>query len=84
MVLLVDGMGWQLLREHAGHAPFLSSLAARPLTAGFPTTTAVSITSLGTGGTPGQHGITGYSTRADGLAEPVNWLTWRGARSGWT
>ncbi|HEX8094425.1 alkaline phosphatase family protein [Jatrophihabitans sp.] len=82
VVLLVDGLGWQLLREHAGHAPFLSSLAARPLTAGFPTTTAVSVTSLGTGVPPGQHGITGYLTRADGLSEPVNWLTWRTARSG--
>jgi predicted AlkP superfamily pyrophosphatase or phosphodiesterase len=82
VVLLVDGLGWQLLREHAGHAPFLSSLAARPLTAGFPTTTAVSVTSLGTGVPPGQHGITGYITRADGVGEPVNWLTWRGARSG--
>jgi predicted AlkP superfamily pyrophosphatase or phosphodiesterase len=82
VVLLVDGLGWQLLREHADRAPFLSTLVGRPLTAGFPTTTAVSITSLGTGVAPGQHGITGYSTRADGLGEPVNWLTWRGARSG--
>jgi predicted AlkP superfamily pyrophosphatase or phosphodiesterase len=82
VVLLVDGLGWQLLREHAGHAPFLSSLAARPLTAGFPTTTAVSITSLGTGVPPGQHGVTGYTTRADGLTEPANWLTWRGSYSG--
>ncbi|HEV2886312.1 MAG TPA: nucleotide pyrophosphatase/phosphodiesterase family protein [Jatrophihabitans sp.] len=82
VVLLVDGLGWQLLREHAGHAPFLSSLAARPLTAGFPTTTAVSVTSLGTGVPPGRHGITGYTTRFDGLAEPANWLTWRGAYSG--
>ncbi len=82
VVLLVDGLGWQLLREHARHAPFLSSLAARPLTAGFPTTTAVSISSLGTGVAPGQHGITGYTTRVDGSAEPANWLTWRGAFSG--
>ncbi|MEO7262294.1 MAG: nucleotide pyrophosphatase/phosphodiesterase family protein [Jatrophihabitantaceae bacterium] len=82
VVLLVDGLGWQLLREHARHAPFLSSLAARPLTAGFPTTTAVSITSLGAGVPPGQHGITGYTTRADGLTEPANWLIWRGAHSG--
>ncbi len=82
VVLLVDGLGWQLLREHARHAPFLSSLAARPLSAGFPTTTAVSIASLGTGVAPGQHGITGYTTRVDGLTEPANWLTWRGAYSG--
>ena len=39
VVLLVDGLGWQLLRAHSYAAPFLSSLAARPLTAGFPTTT---------------------------------------------
>lgn len=82
VVLLVDGLGWQSLREHARHAPFLSSLAARPLTAGFPTTTAVSISSLGTGVAPGQHGIIGYTTRADGWTEPANWLTWRGAYSG--
>ena len=82
VVLLIDGLGWQLLREYGEHAPFLSSLAARSLTAGFPTTTAVSISSLGTGVAPGRHGIVGYSTRADGLNEPANWLTWRGARSG--
>ena len=82
VVLLVDGLGWQLLRAHSGKAPFLSSLTARPLTAGFPTTTAASLTSLGTGVPPGRHGITGYTTRADGLSEPVNWLTWRGAYSG--
>jgi predicted AlkP superfamily pyrophosphatase or phosphodiesterase len=82
VVLLVDGLGWDSLRAHADHAPFLSSLTTRPLTAGFPTTTAASITSLGTGVPPGQHGITGYTTRVDGLTEPVNWLTWRGAHSG--
>jgi predicted AlkP superfamily pyrophosphatase or phosphodiesterase len=82
VVLLVDGLGWTLLREHAAQAPFLSSLTAQPLTAGFPTTTAASVTSLGTGRPPGEHGITGYTTRLDGLSEPVNWLTWRGASSG--
>jgi len=82
VVQLVDGLGWQSLREHPEHAPFLSTLAGRPLTAGFPTTTAVSLTSLGTGATPGEHGITGYHTRVERLGEPVNWLTWRGARTG--
>jgi Type I phosphodiesterase / nucleotide pyrophosphatase len=82
VVLLVDGLGWELLQENAGHAPFLAGLAARPLTAGCPTTTAASIASLGTGLPPGEHGITGYTTRLAGLAEPINWLTWRGASSG--
>ena len=82
VVLLVDGMGWNLLREAPHHAPFLARLTARQLTAGFPTTTAASITSLGSGVPSGQHGIVGYTSRLDGLAEPVNWLTWRGAYSG--
>jgi Type I phosphodiesterase / nucleotide pyrophosphatase len=82
VVLLIDGLGWNLLRAHSDRAPFLSSLAARPLTAGFPTTTVTSLTSLGTGVPPGRHGIAGYTTRVDGLTEPVNWLTWRGAYSG--
>jgi predicted AlkP superfamily pyrophosphatase or phosphodiesterase len=82
VVLLVDGLGADLLREHAELAPFLSSRASRTLTAGFPTTTAASITSLGTGLPSGQHGIVGYTTRFAGLSEPVNWLTWRGAFSG--
>jgi predicted AlkP superfamily pyrophosphatase or phosphodiesterase len=82
VVLLVDGLGWNLLREHIDHAPTLASLTGRSLTAGFPTTTAASITSLGTGTPPGQHGIVGYTTRLDARPEPINWLTWRGAYSG--
>src|SRR5215475_4615828 len=58
-LLLVDGLGWRLLREHAGDAPFLASLAqnAEPITAGFPTTTAVSVAAVGTGVPAGAHGI---------------------------
>ena len=57
-LLVVDGMGWELLRDHQAAAPFLSELAVtgRPLTAGFPATTATSLASLGTGRPPGQHG----------------------------
>ncbi len=82
VVLLVDGLGWNLLRDAPERAPFLSSLDAQQLTAGFPTTTAASITSLGTGVPSGQHGIVGYTSRLPGLAEPINWLSWRGAFSG--
>ncbi len=57
-LLVVDGLGWELLRDHPAAAPFLSELAmtGRPLTAGFPATTVTSLTSLGTGRPPGQHG----------------------------
>ena len=62
-LLLVDGLGWHLLRSHEAETPFLSALAAErdPITAGFPATTATSIAGLGTGLPPGQHGLVGYS-----------------------
>lgn len=81
VVLLVDGLGWNLLRARAEHAPFLAALDGRPLTAGFPTTTSVSLASLGTGRPPGEHGITGYTSRLGDHPDPVNWLSWRRAHA---
>ncbi|MDQ1659522.1 MAG: hypothetical protein QOD41_4605, partial [Cryptosporangiaceae bacterium] len=77
-VLLVDGFGWNLLRRSAGVAPYLATLmpAARPLTAGFPSTTATSVTSIGTGLPPGEHGVLGYQFRiphTDRLMHALNW-----------
>lgn len=78
-LLLVDGLGWRLLREHAGYAPFLASLAdgAEPITAGFPATTATSVTAVGTGLPTGAHGIVGYTFRTpDGdLVDVLGWCT---------
>jgi hypothetical protein len=70
-VLLVDGLGTTALRAHAHLAPFLTSLLAAPastaITTVFPSTTPIALTSLGTGLTPGEHGITGLMVRlADG------------------
>src|ERR687894_743421 len=50
-VLLVDGLGWELLASARRYAPLLASLADRGLAiwAGFPATTAASLASLGTG-----------------------------------
>jgi hypothetical protein len=74
-LLLVDGLGWELLREHRAEAPFLSSLASEPITAGFPATTATSIASLGTGLSPGEHGFVGYTfaAREDELLNALGW-----------
>jgi predicted AlkP superfamily pyrophosphatase or phosphodiesterase len=82
VVLLVDGLGFNLLRRHAEYAPFLAGLSGRALTAGFPTTTVASIASLGTGLPSGEHGLTAYTSRVDGVDEPVNWLRWETAQSG--
>jgi hypothetical protein len=75
-VLLVDGLGWNLLRAHPAQAPFLASLTGRPITVGSPTTTATSLTSFGTGLPPGRHGVFGYTTRIPGRTALLNALKW--------
>lgn len=77
-VLLVDGLGWSLLHEHAREAPTLAALATGPpATAGFPSTTATSLTSLGTGLRSGEHGIVGYTFAepSGGLLHTLSWST---------
>ncbi|MEO3784475.1 nucleotide pyrophosphatase/phosphodiesterase family protein [Actinocorallia sp. B10E7] len=80
-VLLIDGMGWELLREHPGDAPFLSSLAGRPLTAGFPATTVTSLSSLATGLPPGAHGMLGTLVSVPGEGRLLNCLRWDDGRT---
>jgi len=77
-LLLVDGLGWDLLRAHPAAAQFLSELAAdvAPLTAGFPATTATSLATLGTGRPPGLHGMFGYQVAIPGTGKLLNALTW--------
>ena len=80
VVLLVDGLGWELLRQHGDAAPFLSSLmddSGRAITVGFPSTTATSMASLGTGTLPGAHGLVGYTfALPEDAGRVVNALTW--------
>jgi predicted AlkP superfamily pyrophosphatase or phosphodiesterase len=75
VLLLVDGLGRELLTEHADDAPFLAGTHdAGPLTVGFPTSTPISVTSLGTGLPPGAHGTLGVRFRIDGTL--LDALTW--------
>lgn len=77
VVVLVDGLGYDLLREHADIAPYLSALIDRePLLSGLPSTTATSLTSLGTGLAPGTHGVVGYTSRIPGTDRVMNSLRW--------
>ena len=76
VIFLVDGLGHELLGRYAHAAPFLSSLIGTPGTSGVPSTTATSLTSLGTGLTPGQHGLVGFTARIPGTNELLNHLWW--------
>jgi hypothetical protein len=78
VVLLVDGLGWELLCANRDAAPFLSNLIAdgRSITVGFPSTTATSMASLGTGEQPGVHGLVGYTFALPGIDGVFNALRW--------
>ncbi|MER7046873.1 nucleotide pyrophosphatase/phosphodiesterase family protein [Streptomyces jumonjinensis] len=83
-VFLIDGLGWEQIRNHPDEAPYLTSLlptslggAGRPVTAGFPATTATSLASVGTGLAPGLHGLPGYTVRDPGTGELMNQLRWK-------
>ncbi|MFI5957177.1 alkaline phosphatase family protein [Cryptosporangium sp. NPDC051539] len=76
-VLILDGLGSGLLAAHASDAPFLASLdGAPPLTVGFPSTTATSMASFGTGLPPGEHGMFGYQVRDPERGVLLNLLRW--------
>ncbi|WP_336029727.1 alkaline phosphatase family protein [Geodermatophilus sp. FMUSA9-8] len=77
-VLLVDGLGAQLLRDHAHLAPTLAALTgpAGDLDAPCPSTTPVSLTTLGTGVPPGGHGVLGFVTAVPGEDRLLNHVAW--------
>nr|WP_246242368.1 nucleotide pyrophosphatase/phosphodiesterase family protein [Flexivirga aerilata] len=83
VVVLADGLGAELLRRRSGHAPFLRSvIGGQPdhipatLSAGFPSTTATSMGTFGTGLPPGEHGLVGYQLRIPGTDRLFNELDW--------
>ncbi|MET8681213.1 nucleotide pyrophosphatase/phosphodiesterase family protein [Streptomyces sp. NPDC004647] len=83
-VFLVDGLGWEQLKSHPDEAPFLTGLLASsrggtgaPITAGFPSTTATSLASVGTGLPPGAHGLSGYTVRDPDTGALMNQLRWK-------
>lgn len=79
LVLLIDGLGADMLKARAGHGRTLAAaLTSRSvIEAGFPTTTAAALASLTTGVAPGQHGLVGYSVLDPAHDRVVNQL------SGW-
>ncbi|MCW2762416.1 MAG: alkaline phosphatase family protein [Marmoricola sp.] len=77
VVMLVDGLGHELLAEHRVQAPYLHSLLGEaPAMCGVPSTTATSLTSLGTALTPGQHGLVGFTSRVPETGALLNSLFW--------
>ena len=78
VVVLVDGLGDTLLARRASYAPYLTSLRAegRGLAAGFPSTTATSMGTFGTGTLAGTHGLVGYQVLDPATGRLLNELSW--------
>ncbi len=88
VVVLVDGLGDRLLTRRGGHAPFLRRLrstgqggrdpatGAWTLSVGFPSTTATSMGSFGTGALPGAHGMVGLDVLDPARDRLFNELAW--------
>jgi hypothetical protein len=81
-VLLVDGLGQYQLPMAAPYAPALTDVAtgrlgaARVITSGFPSTTPVSLVSVGTGVPPGAHGVVGFNVRVPGTDRVLSHIQW--------
>ncbi len=78
VVVLVDGLGDHLLRSAGSNAAFLNSIRVRELRTGFPSTTATSMGSFGTGLLPGAHGMVGYEVLDPATGRVFNELSWEG------
>jgi hypothetical protein len=74
VLLVLDGLGWDQLQEHAALMPVLSSLHGGRITTVAPTTTSTALSSIATGLTPGEHGLIGYRIVVGG--EILNVLRW--------
>jgi hypothetical protein len=79
VIVMIDGLGHFQLDARRGHAPFLRSIEAGQVTAGYPTTTATSITLFGTGEPAGRTGMLGYTARNERTGGIANLVSWDGA-----
>lgn len=78
VVLVIDGLGYHQLLDHADLAPNLAAGVRSSITSVTPSTTPVALTSIGTGAAPGQHGLVGASFRLPETGALLWPLGWRG------
>ncbi|MDQ3574040.1 MAG: alkaline phosphatase family protein [Actinomycetota bacterium] len=79
VLLVLDGLGWDQLRQRPHLAPTLNAMVGGPITSVAPTTTATALTSLTTGLAPAFHGVVGYRVQV-ARGEVMNVLRWTTSR----
>jgi hypothetical protein len=75
VLLLLDGLGWNLLEAQRRALPVLGAMEGGPITTVAPSTTAAALTSIATGLAPIQHGIVGFRMLVEGSV--LNVLRWQ-------
>lgn len=75
VLLVLDGLGWAAVQQHAALLPNLGTLVGGKITTVVPSTTAAALTSIACGVAPAEHGIVGYRMRVGGRA--LNVLRWQ-------
>lgn len=75
VLLVLDGLGAHSLDAHRSRLPAMDALDSLTITTVVPSTTSSALTSIVTGLTPSQHGITGFRMRVD--QRVLNVLRWR-------
>jgi hypothetical protein len=74
VLLVIDGLGWELIETHRASVPTIASMDGGPITTVAPSTTTAALTSLTTGLSPAEHGIVGYRMYVGGAV--MNVLRW--------
>jgi predicted AlkP superfamily pyrophosphatase or phosphodiesterase len=74
VLLVLDGLGWNALQEHAARLPTITAMEGGAITTVVPATTATALTSICTGLAPAQHGVLGYRMLVGGKV--LNVLRW--------
>lgn len=83
VLVLVDGLGYDLLPRAAESAPLYAGVldgsagSVRELASTLPSTTPSSLVSLGTGTTPGEHGVLGFTVNIPGSDHVLIHVHWR-------
>jgi len=74
VLLVLDGLGWSAVQDHAAVMPRLSEMEGGAITTVVPSTTATALTSISTGLAPAQHGVVGYRMLFDsGVLNVLRW-----------
>jgi hypothetical protein len=79
VLVLVDGLGLENLRQRRGHAPFLWGAGPEEWVTCFPSTTVAALGSFGTGLSPGLTALAGYSLRDPANGRRASLIKWDAA-----